>query len=98
MAWRRQASEYHQLIACQPVWWRALRFLSLTRVYPGARSLSNGDQCMKKRIIRYSSLFILAILMASVMIAQTTSGSITGTITDPNQAAISGATVKVTEE
>ncbi|MBO0862074.1 MAG: TonB-dependent receptor [Chloracidobacterium sp.] len=53
---------------------------------------------MKKRIIRYSSLFILAILTASVIIAQTTSGSITGTITDPNQAAISGATVKVTEE
>ncbi|HKQ90942.1 MAG TPA: TonB-dependent receptor [Blastocatellia bacterium] len=51
-----------------------------------------------QRIIRFSSLFILAIALSSVAAAQTTSGSIVGTITDPSQAAISNATVKITDE
>jgi hypothetical protein len=51
-----------------------------------------------QRIIRFSSLFILAIALSSVAAAQTTSGSIAGTITDPSQAAISSATVKITDE
>ena len=51
-----------------------------------------------QRIIRFNSLFILAIVLTSVAAAQTTSGSIVGTITDPSQAAISNATVKITDE
>jgi hypothetical protein len=51
-----------------------------------------------QRIIRFCSLFILALALTSVAAAQTTSGTIAGTITDPNQAAISSATVKITEE
>ena len=51
-----------------------------------------------QRIIRFSSLFILALVLTSVAAAQTTSGSITGAITDPNQAAVSNATVKITDE
>ncbi|HKC88607.1 MAG TPA: TonB-dependent receptor [Blastocatellia bacterium] len=51
-----------------------------------------------QRIIRFSSLFVLAIALTSVAAAQTTSGSIAGTITDPNQAAIANATVKITDE
>src|SRR5262245_51219621 len=51
-----------------------------------------------QRIIRFSSFFILAIALASVTVAQTTSGSITGTVTDTNQAAVANATVKITDE
>jgi hypothetical protein len=51
-----------------------------------------------QRIIRFSSFFILAIALASVTVAQTTSGSIAGTVTDTNQAAIANATVKITDE
>jgi Carboxypeptidase regulatory-like domain len=51
-----------------------------------------------QRIIRFSSLFILVLTLTSVAAAQTTSGSIAGTITDPNQAAVSNATVKISDE
>jgi len=51
-----------------------------------------------QRIIRFSSLFVLALAMATVVAAQTTSGSIAGNITDPNQAAVSNATIKITDE
>src|SRR5215510_14908193 len=51
-----------------------------------------------QRIIRFSSLFILVLTLTLVAAAQTTSGSIAGTITDPNQAAISNATVKISDE
>src|SRR5262245_59095563 len=51
-----------------------------------------------QRIIRFSSLFVLALAMATVVAAQTTSGSIAGTVTDPNQAAVSNATIKITDE
>src|SRR5215475_12034364 len=51
-----------------------------------------------QRIIRFSSLFVLALAMATVVAAQTTSGSIAGNITDPNQAAVSNATVKISDE
>jgi hypothetical protein len=51
-----------------------------------------------QRIIRFSSLFILVLTLTSVAAAQTTSGSIAGNITDPNQAAVSNATVKITDE
>ena len=50
-----------------------------------------------QRIIRFSSLFILALALTSVAAAQTTSGSIAGTINDPNNAAIGGATVKISD-
>src|SRR5262245_27840301 len=56
-----------------------------------------GDDDMQ-RIIRFSSLFVLAIAMATVAVAQTTSGSIAGTVTDPNQAAVSSATIKIKDE
>src|SRR5262245_58336696 len=49
-------------------------------------------------IIRGSSLFILWLALSFVAVAQTTSGSITGAVTDPNHAAIASATVKLTDE
>src|SRR5690349_20961282 len=50
-----------------------------------------------------SRLLLLFILLALLcpqasLFAQTTSGSIAGTVTDPQQAAIAGATVTVTDE
>lgn len=48
-----------------------------------------------QRVLRLSSLFVLVLLIAGSVIAQTTSGSIAGNIADPNNAAISGATVKL---
>src|SRR5262249_49559758 len=51
-----------------------------------------------QRIIRFSSLFILAFTLTFAAAAQTTSGSIAGTITDPNQAAVSNATIKINDE
>src|SRR5688572_23581346 len=51
-----------------------------------------------RRIIRFSSLFVLAIALASVALAQTTSGSIAGTISDANQGAVANATIKITDE
>jgi Carboxypeptidase regulatory-like domain len=51
-----------------------------------------------QRIIRFSSLFILALALTSATAAQTTSGSIAGNINDPNNAAISGATVKIFDD
>ncbi len=50
-----------------------------------------------RRIIRFSSLFILALALATMTAAQTTSGSIAGNINDSNNAAISGATVKISD-
>jgi len=51
-----------------------------------------------QRIIRFSCFFILMLALASVAVAQTTSGSIAGTVNDPNGAAIGGATVKLSDE
>jgi hypothetical protein len=42
--------------------------------------------------------FILMMLLAKISMAQTTSGSITGTVVDPQQSAVANATVKITEE
>jgi len=50
-----------------------------------------------QRVFRLGSLFVLALLIAGSAIAQTTSGSIGGSIADPNKAAISGATVKLVD-
>jgi hypothetical protein len=41
---------------------------------------------------------MFALALATAANAQTTSGSIAGTVTDPNQAAIASATVKITDE
>src|ERR1051325_10497150 len=49
-----------------------------------------------QRII--SCLLLLVLVGASPALAQTTSGSIAGSITDPNKAAIANATVKITDE
>jgi hypothetical protein len=48
--------------------------------------------------IRLSYLFILALALASLVVAQTTSGSIAGNVNDPNNAAVGNATVKVSDE
>jgi len=50
------------------------------------------------RIFRPMCLFICALLLAVTGHAQTTSGSIAGNIADPQQGAISGATVIVNDE
>ncbi len=50
-----------------------------------------------QRIFRLSCLFLLVLTIAVSAIAQTTSGSIAGNIADPNNAAISGATVKLVD-
>src|SRR5215468_3321245 len=49
-------------------------------------------------MIRLCCLIIFALALATAANAQTTSGSIAGTVTDPNQAAIASATVKITDE
>ncbi len=49
-----------------------------------------------QRII--SCLLLLVFVTANVAFAQTTSGSIAGSITDPNKAAIANATVKIMDE
>ena len=49
-----------------------------------------------QRII--SCLLLLVFVSANVAFAQTTSGSIAGSITDPNKAAIANATVKIMDE
>ncbi|HEV2669322.1 MAG TPA: TonB-dependent receptor, partial [Blastocatellia bacterium] len=50
-----------------------------------------------QRIIRFISHFVLALALTSAAAAQTTSGSIAGTINDPKNAAIGGATVKISD-
>ena len=50
------------------------------------------------RIIRLSCLLIFALVLTSLGKAQTTSGSIAGSLTDPQQAAVAGATVTVSDE
>lgn len=50
-----------------------------------------------QRIFRLSCLFLLALTIAGSAIAQTTSGSIAGNVADPNNAAISGASVKLVD-
>jgi len=49
-------------------------------------------------IIRLSSLLILVLVLTSLGSAQTTSGSIAGSVTDSQQAAIANATVTVSDE
>src|SRR5262245_65087140 len=49
-------------------------------------------------VTRLSCLFILALALASVAVAQTTSGSIAGNIIDAQQAAVPSVTVKLAEE
>ncbi|HQR33511.1 MAG TPA: TonB-dependent receptor [Blastocatellia bacterium] len=50
------------------------------------------------RIKVLSTLFILALALTGSVFGQTTSGSIAGNLTDPNQAAIAGATVTVSDD
>lgn len=51
-----------------------------------------------RRIKILSTLFILALALTGSAFGQTTSGSIAGNLTDPNQAAIAGATVTVSDD
>ena len=51
-----------------------------------------------RRIKILSTLFILALALTGSVFGQTTSGSIAGNLTDPNQAAIAGATVTVSDD
>ncbi len=53
---------------------------------------------MMKRIVRFSCFFILLIAFATANMAQTTSGSIAGTITDAQQAAVTNASITITDE
>jgi hypothetical protein len=46
----------------------------------------------------FSTFILFVALSASAGLAQTTSGSMAGSVTDPQQAAVSGATVTATEE
>src|SRR3990172_10758466 len=49
--------------------------------------------------LRMLSMFaMLFVFCTGAVLAQTTSGSITGTVVDPQQAAVANATVTVTEE
>ncbi|MGH9803278.1 MAG: carboxypeptidase-like regulatory domain-containing protein, partial [Blastocatellia bacterium] len=50
-----------------------------------------------QRISRLSSLLFLILALTGAAFAQTTSGSIAGNIADQNNAAISGASVKVSD-
>ncbi len=51
---------------------------------------------MRLRMLSMFTMFF--VLCAGAIIAQTTSGSITGTVVDPQQSAVANATVTVTEE
>ncbi|MBO0720903.1 MAG: carboxypeptidase regulatory-like domain-containing protein, partial [Blastocatellia bacterium] len=47
---------------------------------------------------RLCTLFISIITLSSFISAQTTSGSIAGSVIDANQAAVANATIKITDE
>jgi hypothetical protein len=47
---------------------------------------------------RLCSLLISILMLSSFVMAQTTSGSIAGSVIDPNQAAVANATVKISDE
>ncbi len=51
-----------------------------------------------RSFLRLSCLFILALTLSAVATAQTTSGSIAGSITDPNQAAVANVSVSVSDD
>jgi outer membrane receptor protein involved in Fe transport len=51
-----------------------------------------------RSIIRLYGLILVVLALAAATSAQTTSGSITGSVTDPQQSAVAGATVNVTDE
>src|SRR4051812_30024115 len=53
-----------------------------------------------KRIINriISCLLLLVFVTANLALAQTTSGSIAGSITDPNKASIANASVKISDD
>ncbi|MBP6824368.1 MAG: carboxypeptidase regulatory-like domain-containing protein, partial [Acidobacteria bacterium] len=50
------------------------------------------------RITKLSSLIFLALALTASAFAQTTSGSISGNVADPNQAAVAGATITLSNE
>src|SRR5262245_11080756 len=50
-----------------------------------------------RSIIRLYCLILVVLALAAVTNAQTTSGSITGSVADPQQSAVAGATVSVTD-
>jgi Carboxypeptidase regulatory-like domain len=47
---------------------------------------------------RLCSLLIFILMFSSFVMAQTTSGSIAGSVVDPNQAAVANATIKISDE
>jgi Carboxypeptidase regulatory-like domain len=47
---------------------------------------------------RLCSLLISILMLSSFVMAQTTSGSIAGSVVDPNQAAVANATIKISDE
>jgi hypothetical protein len=47
---------------------------------------------------RLCSLLIYILMLSSFVMAQTTSGSIAGSVVDPNQAAVANATIKISDE
>src|SRR5262245_8030001 len=51
-----------------------------------------------RSMIRLHCLILVVLALAATISAQTTSGSITGSVADPQQSAVSGATVSVTDE
>jgi hypothetical protein len=51
-----------------------------------------------RSIFRLYCLILVVLALAAATNAQTTSGSITGSVADPQQSAVAGATVSVTEE
>jgi len=53
---------------------------------------------MRFRKQQFSSGFLLALVCAAVVLAQNATGSITGTVTDPNNEVIANATVTVTNK
>ncbi|HEX5081062.1 MAG TPA: carboxypeptidase-like regulatory domain-containing protein, partial [Blastocatellia bacterium] len=53
---------------------------------------------MRSKIRLYCFLIICVLALAAATNAQTTSGSITGNVTDPQLSAVTGATVSVTDE
>ena len=50
---------------------------------------------MKKRIFFLASMFVVACALSFNVVAQRTTGDITGTVADPNGAVVPGATVTI---
>src|SRR5262249_2229461 len=63
--------------------------------FPSVRQDNVRRLTMRVRLIKLFALSLLTLFLSNLILAQTTNGSIRGTVTDPNGAVLSNATVAV---